>query len=102
MRRRSGRTGAERLFDLAYIVFHHLDVSPGRAVRVRKRIGIEPAADLGAGLPGDLLDQARIGDVFQEDRRNLLAFICRMMRATSLAEASASVETPCGAMKSMP
>ena len=28
--------------------------------------------------------------------------ICWMIRATSLAEASASVETPCGATKSTP
>src|SRR4051794_17836206 len=55
-----------------YIVPHHGDVSAGRAVRGRQRVGIDLGADLSAGLPGHAVHQPRIGDVLEEDRGDLL------------------------------
>jgi len=60
-------------------------------------------ADLDPGLLGDAAEQARVGDVLEENRGAPCA--CGpgvMMAATSRADASASVDTPCGAMNSMP
>ena len=42
------------------IVLHHVDVGRGRPFLVRQRIGEQRAADLGAGLLGDLFHQPRI------------------------------------------
>ena len=54
-----------------YIVPHQVDVG-GRRALLGQRIGIERAADLGAGLRGIRLKQPRIADILQEDRRILL------------------------------
>src|SRR3954447_14646572 len=60
---------AERL----YIVPHHVDVSPSRAVRQREGVGVELFADPRSALTRDALDQAGIGDVFEEHGRDALA-----------------------------
>ena len=57
---------------VAILLLHQVDIGRGRAVGRRQRVGIERAADLEAGLGGDLLDQPRVGDVLDEDRRSLL------------------------------
>src|SRR3954454_5317022 len=76
-RARPRMTGArlrrQRRAERPYIVAHHVDVSPGRAVLAGEGVGVEPAADLGAALLGDALDEARVGDVLEEYRRDPLA-----------------------------
>src|SRR5215203_4101593 len=92
----------QRRAERPYIVAHHVDVSPGRAVLAGEGVGVEPAADLGDALLGDALEEPGVGDVLEEYRRDLLAPDLLDELATSLAEASASVETPCGATKVTP
>src|SRR5690606_26749260 len=69
---RKGSASQDRVFDLADVVFHYVDIGGGRAVRAGQRVRIERTADLDAGFGGDLLDQTRIGDVFHEDRCRLV------------------------------
>src|SRR5215203_1583856 len=63
----------QRRAERPYIVAHHVDVSPGRAVLTGEGVGVEPTADLGAALLGDALDEARVGDVLEKHGRDLLA-----------------------------
>src|SRR5215208_5953991 len=62
----------QRRAERPYIVAHHVDVSPRRAVLAGEGVGIEPAADPGAALVGDALEEPGIGDVLEEYRRDLL------------------------------
>ena len=55
------------------IVFDHPDIGRGRAVRARQGVGVERRAGGGAGLAGELLDEPRIGDVFEKQRLDALA-----------------------------
>src|SRR5262245_16442378 len=84
------------------IVAEHVEIGPGRPVRRRQGVGKERAADLGAGLLGDLVEQPRVSTFSRNTAGTFSALIWRMMFATSLAEASLSVLTPSGAMNSMP
>src|SRR6266481_3278351 len=62
----------QRRCELPQVVADEVDVGGGVAFVVGQRVGIERAADLGASFARDLLDQARVGHVFQEHRRHLL------------------------------
>jgi len=51
-------------------------------------VGIKFAADLGAGLPCNLIEQAVVCDVLHEHRRDVLGLNLAAILVTSLAEAS--------------
>src|SRR6476646_12132700 len=44
------------------VVAEHVEIGSGRSVRWRQRVGKQRAADLGAGLLRDLVEQPAIGD----------------------------------------
>ena len=56
------------------VVSHHAKVGTGWPVGLRQRVGIESAADLRPGFPDDLVEQAAVGDVLDEDGWNLFLF----------------------------
>ena len=66
-------SNAQRFCQLFYIMPDHLDIVRRRPFRIGQRVGVERAADLRAGLRGDALGEARIGDVLQKHRRDLFA-----------------------------
>ena len=55
----------------------HVDVSPRRAIGPRKRVRIERPPDLRPGFPGDLIYEARVGDILQKDCRKFVFFDLR-------------------------
>src|SRR6202163_3571906 len=64
----------QRARQCPYIVPDHINVSGGIALFTRQAVGIERSADPGAGLGGDLADQAWIADIFEEHGRDSCGF----------------------------
>jgi hypothetical protein len=52
---------------LRKVVAHHGEVGGRRSLRAGQRIGVERATDGCAGLGGDLVQQATVGDVLDKD-----------------------------------
>ena len=51
---------------------HHFQICRRGTVFFRQGAGIEGAANCHAGFIGDLFDETRVGNVFDEDRRNFV------------------------------
>ncbi|MPN60704.1 hypothetical protein SDC9_208435 [bioreactor metagenome] len=68
---RRARLAAQCAEQRSRVGFHHVDVSSRLPARCRQGIRIETPADAGARLSRQLLQQARIGNVFDEDCADL-------------------------------